>query len=444
MIMENLIYYLLRASVYLFVFAGAYVLLFRKQQHPAFNRYYLLGSSVAALLLALQPYHSIPIGANTQTAIGTMIVLPEILLNAQAEGAASGEFAGESTSVFVSLFWVYLIVAALFFLHLLRQLSIIFRLFHKHERVLHEGMTVILLPDGHTPFSFFKWIFVPEHMVNKPYYKMILTHESTHYRLKHSVEVLFYALLQLIFWFHPVVYWLRREAGILHEYEADDASLNQFEKTAYQSTLLNCALAGKAIALVNPFNISPLKKRIMKMNQSTHKNSLVNWLKLAIIVPFVLMALLIQSCYQQADEVDKQEERSLLDDMVEKAQQNGKNIREGNEPGRSQMRNDSVFTVVEEMPVFPGGTQAMMEFMAENIRYPEQARRDSIQGRVFVNFLIEADGKVTNANVLRGIGGGCDEEAIRVVELMPDWTPGYQRGQAVRVSFNMPIRFTLE
>ncbi len=103
-----------------------------------------------------------------------------------------------------------------------------------------------------------------------------------------------------------------------------------------------------------------------------------------------------------------------------------------------------IFTVVESMPEFPGGAQSMMEFIARNIKYPPMARESGIQGRVFVNFVVEPDGSVSNVNVLRGIGGGCDEEAIRVVETMPSWTPGRQRGKAVRVSFNLPVRFTLQ
>lgn len=103
-----------------------------------------------------------------------------------------------------------------------------------------------------------------------------------------------------------------------------------------------------------------------------------------------------------------------------------------------------IFTVVESMPEFPGGAGKMMEFIAKNIKYPAMARESGIQGRVFVNFVVEPNGSVSNVKVLRGIGGGCDEEAIRVVESMPKWTPGRQRGKAVRVSFNLPVRFTLQ
>lgn len=103
-----------------------------------------------------------------------------------------------------------------------------------------------------------------------------------------------------------------------------------------------------------------------------------------------------------------------------------------------------IFTVVESMPEFPGGPAKMMEYIAKNIKYPAMARESGIQGRVFVNFVVEPDGSVSNVKVLRGIGGGCDEEAVRVVESMPTWTPGRQRGKAVRVSFNLPVRFTLQ
>ncbi len=103
-----------------------------------------------------------------------------------------------------------------------------------------------------------------------------------------------------------------------------------------------------------------------------------------------------------------------------------------------------IFTVVESMPAFPGGDAARMRFLQENIRYPQLARESGIQGTVFVTFVVERDGSVTDVRVLRGIGGGCDEEAVRVIKQMPSWVPGRQRGQAVRVQFNMPIRFTLQ
>lgn len=103
-----------------------------------------------------------------------------------------------------------------------------------------------------------------------------------------------------------------------------------------------------------------------------------------------------------------------------------------------------IFTVVESMPGYPGGDAARMQFLQENIKYPQMARESGIQGTVYVTFVVETDGRVTDVRVLRGIGGGCDEEAIRVIQLMPRWVPGKQRGKPVRVQFNMPIKFTLQ
>jgi len=103
-----------------------------------------------------------------------------------------------------------------------------------------------------------------------------------------------------------------------------------------------------------------------------------------------------------------------------------------------------VFTIVEEMPSYPGGDVKMYEYLGKNIKYPQIARESGIQGRVFVNFVVEPDGSVSNVKVLRGIGGGCDEEAIRVVKSMPKWKPGKQRGKAVRVSYTLPVVFKLQ
>lgn len=102
-----------------------------------------------------------------------------------------------------------------------------------------------------------------------------------------------------------------------------------------------------------------------------------------------------------------------------------------------------IFTVVEEAPGFPGGDEARIKFLQNNIKYPQMARESNIQGTVYVTFVVERDGRVTDVRVLRGIGGGCDEEAIRVIKAMPKWNPGKQRGKPVRVQFNMPIKFTL-
>lgn len=103
-----------------------------------------------------------------------------------------------------------------------------------------------------------------------------------------------------------------------------------------------------------------------------------------------------------------------------------------------------IFTVVENDPEFPGGMEALYKYLAQNIKYPQLARDNGITGKVYVTFVVEKDGSIANPKVLRDIGGGCGQEAIRVVKSMPKWTPGKQRGKAVRVQFNLPVNFSLK
>jgi protein TonB len=103
-----------------------------------------------------------------------------------------------------------------------------------------------------------------------------------------------------------------------------------------------------------------------------------------------------------------------------------------------------IFLIVEEMPGFPGGEAQLVKFLSENIKYPAIARENGITGTVFVTFVVGPDGTVKDVKVLRGIGGGCDEEAKRVVMAMPKWKAGKQRGKPVSVQYNLPIRFTLK
>ncbi len=108
-----------------------------------------------------------------------------------------------------------------------------------------------------------------------------------------------------------------------------------------------------------------------------------------------------------------------------------------------EVEEQQIFMVVENAPAFPGGDAARMKFLQDNIKYPQMARESGIQGTVYVTFVVERSGAVSDVKILRGIGGGCDEEAVRVVQNMPKWEPGKQRGKPVRVQFNMPIKFTL-
>ena len=108
---------------------------------------------------------------------------------------------------------------------------------------------------------------------------------------------------------------------------------------------------------------------------------------------------------------------------------------------QSKEQDDAVYSVVSEQPSFPGGMQDMMKFISENRKYPAEAKAKDIHGKVIVAFVVERDGSLSDVKIRRGIGYGCDEEAIRVIKSMPKWTPGKQNGKAVRVSFMLPVTF---
>lgn len=114
-----------------------------------------------------------------------------------------------------------------------------------------------------------------------------------------------------------------------------------------------------------------------------------------------------------------------------------------NEP-EEEPEEQQTFLIVEDMPEFPGGDVALRKFIAENVRYPEVAKENDIQGTVYVRFVVDKDGSVTNVELLRGVDPLLDKEAIRVVQSLPKWKPGRQRGKAVKVSHSVPIKFALQ
>ena len=104
---------------------------------------------------------------------------------------------------------------------------------------------------------------------------------------------------------------------------------------------------------------------------------------------------------------------------------------------------DEIFTIVEDQPEFPGGMQAFYNYIGGQMNYPSQARRMGIEGRVYVEFIVDTDGSVTNVRAVKGIGAGCDEEAVRVMQNLPKFSPGKQRGIPVKVKMVLPIYFKL-
>lgn len=172
-------------------------------------------------------------------------------------------------------------------------------------------------------------------------------------------------------------------------------------------------------------------------------------LKLLFVFPLALSMMLVISF--SSDAIAQTEEKVAPPPPPKEAASVDKPIKAEKKPKQitvieveGEQEEPPIFTVVEDMPKFPGGNKAMYAFLGENIKYPDVAKQEGYQGKVFVTFVVEKDGSVSNVKLVRGVHESLDKEAMRVIKIMPKWEPGTQRGKAVRVQYTLPIKFTLD
>ena len=376
------------------VFYGAYLLVFRNDRQLQLRRWYLL----AALAFSLAyPLVRLPQAVAVPTVVST---LPEVVV-----GGAQVQSVSAAPSMNLSwLPWALYIggVAATLAMLAVQMLTAI--------RCLHRER-VTLLDDSTAPFSFFGHITIGTRGMTDEELRMVLAHEEEHVRRHHTIDVVTMRLMCCVAWFNPFAWLMLRELCAVHEYQADAAAAGSNGRE-YMSLLYRQATGTGYGHITNKFNSINLKNRIVMMNRQ--KTRFGAW-KLVAVLPVAALMLMF-GCKPAAEKAAVAEPETT----------------------------DEVFDEVEVSPEFAGGMDALYQYLAENIQYPEQAKADGVEGRVMVGFVVEKDGSITDAEVLRGIGGGCDEEALRVVNAMPNWTPGKQNGEAVRTRFNLPVVFKLQ
>ena len=399
---------------------GLYCLTLRRDRWLQLSLWYLL---LALGFSIVFPFFSLPerLSAASQSVIPTgeyVATLNEIEVSASPASHALG------------LKEVYLIGLALCAAYLLFQMAaqavIIFRLRRKHTVYrsgdgydIPRGASLILLDDDTAPYSFFRQIVVGTRGLSDDELRCILAHESFHVSHSHSLDILWARLMCCLAWFNPFAWLMMRELRAVQEFQADAASLGACGREDYLHLLYRQVTGIGYGHITNNFQSINIKKRIVMMNKT--KSRFGAWKVLAAL-PLAALLLMVgcKPATQNAEEAIEVENVVVDDEQPE------------------------VYNVVEVDPEFPGGIEALYKYLAENITYPQQAKDSGIQGRVYVTFVVEKDGSITGAEVLRGIGGGCDEEALRVVNAMPKWTPGKQLGEPVRVQFNLPVVFKLK
>ena len=424
--------YLLTSSLYLLLFYGCYGLFLRRNTFFGLNRAYLLASVVLSLLL---PLLELPTETTNPLPVGT-ITLPAFTI-----GTATTTQPNSLTTVQ----WVWLVYGLGVGVMLIRlgvNLWAVFRLIRRGTAEHRLAFTLIRLPDDSTPgartpearmpsFSFGRYLVLNRaDSLTEP--AALIRHEAAHIRQFHTADVLFLEVVQAAFWFNPVVLFYKRSLQIVHEFLADRAAVYQLEerqepvnRPAYARQLVAYAMDVPLTALTTPFvSKSTLKQRIVMLQKpQTHRRALLGY---ALALP---LAALLVMCTQP----EKDQPVSETAIAVEK-----------NEARQSGNIDGPVFTVVEQQPEFKGGMAALGQYLQSNLKYPAAAKKAKVQGRVFVNFIISKTGEVSDVKILKDVGFGTGEEAVRVMQNMPRWEPGRQSGKLVNVRFNLPINFELE
>lgn len=423
--------YLLQVNVGLILFYALYKLVCTRDTFFRSRRFILIVSLVLPFIL---PFIDVREWLESRdrmimlTHFDYSAVLPEIVVGSEAVETGN--------RVFVLSEWIgylYLAGVVVLLVRLAVQAFSLYRLIVRMPEKEINGVRVKCLNDPSGPFSFFGWIFMNPAAVKEDEISEILTHEMAHVKQHHSVDVLLAEMVSICCWMNPFAWLLKREVRLNLEFLADRKVMEAgFATKSYQYHLLGLAYNHK-YGLSNNFNFSHLKQRIIMMNKK--KSNAAGHIKYALFVlpAFALLVAGNISCSQDASQTEDAKEEVVAPVSPETKEA----------PADSTAK-EEVFMVAEQMPEFPGGMKEMLKFLQENVKYPENAMKNNVQGRVIVQFVVEKDGTPTEFKVLRSVDPDLDAEALRVMKAMPKWKPGMQKGQVVRVKFTVPVSFKLQ
>ncbi len=410
------------------LFYGLYCLTLRRDRWLKQSQWYLLTTLWFSVIF---PWFTLP--SNLATAAQT--VLPTEGYMATLDEITISAYASMRT---IDLADIHLIGVALCLGYLLFQIGAqtvtILRLRRKHTVYratdgynIPRNASLVLLDDDTAPYSFFNQIVVGTRGLSDDELRCILAHESLHVSRYHTADIICARLLCCGAWFNPFAWLMLRELRAVQEFQADAASIGSCGRGGYLHLLYRQATGTGYGHITNNFLSINIKKRIVMMNKTQSRFGA--WKALAALP--VAAVLVMAGCQPANGEAVEQEEIPFEATNVD-------------ESAPLDANTDEVFKVVEVNPEFPGGEEALYKYLAENIKYPVMAKNNKVEGRVYITFVIEKDGTVSDAKVLRSVNEELDAEALRVINAMPKWKPGTQRGVPVRVQYNIPITFKLQ
>ena len=478
--MTSFVNYLIESGISLSLFALVYFLFLRRETFFSINRWFLLFSIGFSAIL---PLLHIPFYTPQPTVLAEVTVTPYVNLLSTITIYGNGFTREAETFVLsYSLFgYVYLLGVVILALKFLFQLFQIVRLVVRNEVTTEGKIKLVVLDKEISPFSFLNYIFVSKNLQNTNGWEKMLEHERQHIRQGHTFDVLLLEIIAIVQWFNPFFWMFRRALRENHEFLADQAVISHGTAPSWYKQILINQYVGDQIVIANNFNYSLIKIRI-KMMSKIKSRKIAN---VKILVGLVLAASLIavfaceqkqsieqdnaarnktvkidyngQSLQVTGDSTAIDNLKSLVEiagnykivrdistgEMVlsKKSENSSKQMLDSNQ---TAVNTDQVFMVVEEMPEYPGGVPALRQFLANSVKYPEEAIKKGIQGKVYVTFVVNKDGSVSNAKIARSVDPLLDAEALRVVSTLPKWKPGKQKGQEVAVQYTVPINFALQ
>ena len=437
--------YILKSAACLAVFYLFYKLLMSRDTFHRFNRFALLGLLVLSSVLPL-----VEVSVNRPAPVHeTMLTLEQLLLLADVQ--AEGEVVSQpTTALWVRVALMVYLVGIVFFairnLWSLGRLAVLLR-HGRLERLADwlpgrvENVRLVVHNRDIAPFSWMRYIVLSRKDLEENG-REILIHELAHIRNHHSWDLLLADLCIFVQWFNPAAWLLKQELQTIHEYEADDTVLREgVDAKKYQMLLIKKAVGTRLYSMANSFNHSSLKKRItMMLKEKSNPWARVKYLYVLPLAALAVSAFARPEVSAVADELSSAKVNDLVASMkTNQAETASVAVKDTLTP------DESVFEVVEQMPEFPdGGMAGLMEYFKKNLRYPEEAKKAGTQGRVVVQFLINKNGAISDASVLRSVDRLLDAEAVRLVRSMPKWKPGMQKGKAVTVKYTVPVLFSLD
>jgi TonB family protein len=291
-----------------------------------------------------------------------------------------------------------------------------------------NGYRTVFLENGSPSFSFVKTIFIcPQDLEQNP---SIFLHETMHVESRHYLDLFLFRPIQIVWWWNPLVWLMRTELGLLHEYEADEKVINHgIDATQYQLLLVRKAVGEQRFSLASGFQHAKLKNRITMMLTPTTDA----WMRLSYLALIPLLAVFVYACNpSKNNKVPAPAAAEEAEAPAVKAQE---------APAAEAIS----FEAVETKPGFNGGdADEFSKWVNSHLTYPEAAKEAGTQGRVMIQFTVNADGSMSDFKVVRSASPELDAEALRVLtSCTQKWTPGVQDGKPVAVTYNFPIIFQL-